>query len=103
MPSVLIVDDEPSVLRLLSLVLRSAEFQIRTAEDGAAALDLLKDWRPDIVLADVRMPGIDGVELARRVKSSPELAAMPFLLMSAMKEPREHRADGFLAKPLDVD
>ena len=103
MPSVLVVDDEPAILRIVTISLRTLGFETYAAPDAETALDLLTSVRPDIIVADVRLPGIDGAELARRVKSNAELSSVPVLLMSSFGEPARHEGDGFLAKPFDLD
>lgn len=103
MTAALIVDDEPAILRLVAMVLRELGFETLTATDAETAAQLLKSSQPDLVVTDVRLPGISGVELARRIKASRRLANTPVLLMSAFAEPPEHDGDGFIAKPFDID
>jgi CheY-like chemotaxis protein len=99
----LVVEDEPAVRRLVSIVLEELGCRVLTAPDAEAALELLATARPDLVLADVRLPGMDGIELARRLKRAPHLARVPVLLMSACGEPPHHDGDGFLPKPFDLE
>jgi two-component system phosphate regulon response regulator PhoB len=73
MTAALIVDDEPAILRLVAMVLRELGFETLTATDAETAAQLLKSSRPDLVVTDVRLPGISGVELARRIKASRRL------------------------------
>ena len=75
----------------------------RTAPDGEAGLELLSAEKPDYLIVDVRLPGIDGLEVARRVKSDPNLASIQILMISAYGEPQGHVADAFLGKPFDID
>lgn len=99
----LVVDDEPAILRLVAVVLRDLGCDTLTAADAEAALTLLEDQHPDVVISDVKLPGMDGVELARRIKSNGDDGKTPVLLMSAFGEPRNHPGDAFLAKPFDID
>ena len=99
----LIVDDEPAILRLVSIVLRDLGCETVVAPNAEAALELLQDVSPDLMIADVRLPGVDGVELTRAVKANENFSSMPVLLMSAYGEPRGHSGDDFLAKPFDID
>jgi CheY-like chemotaxis protein len=99
----LVVDDEPAILRLVAVVLRDLGCDTLTAPDAESALDLVQDAHPDIVITDVKLPRMDGLELARRIKSDDEAAETPVLLMSAFGEPRDHAGDGFLPKPFDID
>ena len=99
----LVVDDEPAILRLVSIVLEDLGCQALAAPNAEAALEVLHDAVPDLMIADVKLPGVDGVELTRAVKSNETLSSMPVLLMSAYGEPRGHVGDGFIAKPFDID
>jgi two-component system, OmpR family, phosphate regulon response regulator PhoB len=102
MTAALIVDDEPAILRLVAMVLRELGFETLTAPDAETASQLLKSSKPDLVVTDVRLPGISGIELAKRIKSSKRLRKVPVLLMSAFAEPPAHAGDGFIAKPFDI-
>jgi len=95
----LVVDDEPAILRLVAVVLRDLGCETLTAVNAESALEIAEKTNPDFVISDVKLPGMDGVELARRLKSRKK----PVLLMSAFGEPRKHDGDGFLAKPFDID
>ena len=98
----LVVDDEPAILRLVAVVLRDLGCDTVTAPDAESALGLVKRVHPDVVISDVKLPGMDGLELARCIKANGE-AGTPVLLMSAFGEPRSHAGDAFLAKPFDID
>jgi CheY-like chemotaxis protein len=99
---ILIVDDELSFLRTVATALRSSGFETIIASDAEMALALLKSLRPDAMLIDVQLPGIDGVELARRVKDDEQHKDVPVILMSAYGRPVEY-GNGFIAKPFDLD
>lgn len=101
---VLLIDDSEISLHLTAAELNRAGFDVRTSatvEDFDATLG---EWRPDIILTDVRMPGISGVELCRLLKSRYETAHVPVVLFSALPPgeleglARECEADGFLSK-----
>jgi PAS domain S-box-containing protein len=108
-PRVLIVDDEPNnrgwLVDLLSLI----GFATREAEDGATAIQLWQEWKPDLILMDIRMPGIDGIEATRRIKqhSNGMGTIIMALTASAMHEDRalvmESGVDDFLSKPCQED
>jgi len=102
-PVCLVIDDEPSILRLVALVLEDLGCEALQAADAETAERILASTRPAFIITDVRLPGIDGLELARRVKARTELSDTPVLLMSAFGEPRGHPGDAFLAKPFDID
>ncbi len=99
----MIVEDEPAIRRLVSVVLQDMGCDTLAAGDAETALRMLKTERPDVILTDVRLPGISGVELTQQIKADESLADTPVLLMSAYGEPNGHKGDGFLAKPFDID
>jgi CheY-like chemotaxis protein/DNA-binding CsgD family transcriptional regulator len=83
---VMIVDDTPGNLALLSDTLSEAGYRVLVATDGLSALEQVHYLKPDIILLDVMMPGIDGFETCNRLKSDPETAAIPVLFMTALNE-----------------
>jgi len=95
---ILIVDDEPDVRFLLKIAFEAAGHLIIEAHHGAAALDRVKDSRPDLVVTDVMMPVLDGHELIRRLRADPETAAIPILVLSS-RATASSGADAALAKP----
>ena len=66
---VLVVDDEPQITRVLRTVLSSQGYQVRTAAEGEAAMSNFNEWRPELVITDLYMPHMDGVELCRRIRA----------------------------------
>jgi CheY-like chemotaxis protein len=103
MRSVLVIDDEPTILRLVRAILDGLGYETHTALDAESALALVRTVRPTLIITDVVLPGMDGSEFVRHIKSDPELSSIPILLMSAYREPDNHQADGFIAKPFDID
>jgi two-component system, OmpR family, KDP operon response regulator KdpE len=105
-PSILVVDDEPHVLEALSTILEGRGYRVRVAPNGLMALDEIAAERPDVVLLDLAMPGLDGVEVCRRVRS---YSRVPILVLSALSdEPRKVRAldvgaDDYVTKPFGVE
>jgi DNA-binding response OmpR family regulator len=83
---VLVVDDSPALVTLLGGVLRGAGYQVRAATDGGRALALAAAQPPELVLLDLRMPGMDGYEVCRRLKEAPGTAAVPVIVISALEE-----------------
>ena len=107
--NVLVVDDNPDAAESLALVLGQAGHAVRVAGDGLAALDAARETRPEVVLLDLGMPGMNGFEAARRLREDP--AARPALLVavtgwSSDDDRRRTRAAGFahhLTKPADPE
>ncbi len=106
---VLVVDDEPSVRKLLQRYLGDHGYDVATAEDGTAGWDAARDGGLDLILSDVAMPGMDGYELVRTVRRNPATAAIPVILLSAhrgsddMVEGYRSGADDYVAKPVDME
>lgn len=80
---IVIVDDEPAILELIGDILEEEGFVVLTASSGAAALQLIRKRPVALVLTDMMMPNITGLELARRLRSDPATASIPLILMSA--------------------
>jgi CheY-like chemotaxis protein len=106
MKTILVVDDEPDILGALELFLEMEGYRVMTASDGQEAITKLADVRPDLVLSDVMMPFLNGIELLQHVKSDRGLQNIPVVLMSAGR-PAGWKCgatgDAFLPKPLDLD
>jgi signal transduction histidine kinase len=106
-PTVLIVEDNPDLQQYVQETL-GADFRVLTASNGEEALSILRAHEPDVILSDVMMPGMDGLELLRRIKSHPVWKFIPVILLTA-KVAREERlagldegADDYLTKPFDA-
>ena len=97
---VLIVDDQPDNLQLLHDALDEAGHTVLVATDGLSAIARARQASPDIVLLDALMPGIDGFEVARRLKAGPDTAAIPIIFMTALTE-TEHVVAAFAAGGVD--
>ncbi len=104
MKKVLIVDDEPEVVELISIVLDRDDLQLLEAYDGDDALEIVQAERPDLMITDLMMPGLDGIELCRRVKADPVSSGMMIITMSARRElyAEDCGADEFIRKPFDI-
>jgi CheY-like chemotaxis protein len=102
---VLVVDDDPLILEVLQTVLDLEEFEVTTVRDGETALAALAEHRPDVVVCDVMMPGIDGLEVCRRIKQDPETRDLPVVLLTARDRAEDRAAgeaagcDAYLIKP----
>lgn len=97
---ILIVDDTPDNLALLSDALDEAGYMVLVALDGNSALNRIQRRRPDLILLDAMMPGLDGFETCRRIKAQPETANIPVLFMTALTD-SEHVVKGFEAGAID--
>lgn len=107
MSTVLIVDDEPSARETLIAMLESEDLRLELANDGFQALQMIGQVHPDLILLDVMMPGMDGFEVCRRIRSTPQFAEVPILILTALDDRGsllqgiESGADDFLTKPVD--
>jgi two-component system KDP operon response regulator KdpE len=103
---VLVVDDEPQIIRVLKTILLSEGYQVRTADEGPAALTSLDEWRPHLVVTDLCMPHMDGVELCRRIRAVSEV---PIIVLSvranepAKVDALDAGADDYVTKPFGAD
>ena len=84
--NILIVDDQPANIRVLSTMLSSQNYKVRKSVDGKSALSAIQLKAPDLILLDIKMPGIDGYEVCSTVKSDPETADIPIIFISALHE-----------------
>src|ERR1017187_1379838 len=106
--TVLIVDDAPVNLKLTGILLRKEGYKVHTAADAEEALKLLRDFRPDLMLVDIQMPGMDGLELTRRIKRNPLTRDIVVVALTAcaMKEDEQKAlaagCSGFITKPIDT-
>ncbi len=87
--TILICDDEPHVTQLMGLTLGDAGFRVREAADGRKALELALAEPPDLVITDFQMPRMNGIELARHLRSRPETMRVPVIMLTS----RSHRID----------
>jgi two-component system cell cycle response regulator len=83
MARVLVIDDEPDVVRLIMKVLTSRQHVVQIARDGASALARVRHEPPDVILLDSDLPKIDGAEVCRRLKTDPTTAAIPIVMMTS--------------------
>jgi DNA-binding NarL/FixJ family response regulator len=105
----LVVDDEPNLRLAVAAVLRGEGFEVTTARNAREALMQVAASLPDLIVSDVRMPGMDGFQLARQLRSSPQTALVPIVFLTA-KDETEDRVEGFrsgvdvyLTKPFEPD
>lgn len=104
----LVVDDNPDMTDMLKFEL-AEDFDVITASDGNEALKILKDANPSIILTDLMMPGMDGIELCRRLKSNPQTVSIPIIILTAKHdmgvkiEGLTIGADDYITKPFNLD
>ena len=105
-PRILVVDDEPQLTRVLRTGLTSRGYDVRTAADGLSAFDTFNDWHPDLVITDLGMPNMNGIELCRRLRA---FSQVPIIVLSAKGEEQtkvealDTGADDFVTKPFGID
>ena len=105
----LVVDDEPNLLRAVAACLRAEGYEVTTARSGAEALVRLAETVPDLIVSDIRMPGMDGYQLARQLRASSRTSLVPVVFLTA-KDETSDRVEGFrsgvdayLTKPFEPD
>ena len=103
MKRILIVEDDPNLRVVIRMVLERVGYEVTEARHGVAALELIDGGAPDLVIADMRMPLMDGVELMDRIRSKPETASLPIVLLSGLQvDDRAWRlATAVVAKPFE--
>ncbi|MBA3813486.1 MAG: response regulator [Alphaproteobacteria bacterium] len=105
---ILIVEDNPSNLKLVKILLTVEGYEIQTATNAEEAIELLKTFRPRLILMDLQLPGMDGLELTRKLKSDPKFHKVIIIALTAyaMKRDEEKASaagcDGYITKPIDV-
>src|ERR1044071_7583675 len=105
----LVVDDEPNLLRAVAACLKSEGYDVSTARSGRDVLVSLAESIPDLIISDVKMPGMDGHALVHRIRASPRTALIPVIFLTA-KDQKEDRVEGFrtgvdayITKPFEPD
>ena len=106
---ILIVDDNPANLKLARVLLTSCGYDARTAPDAEQALKGLETFRPRLILMDIQLPGMDGLELTRRLKSSPRTKGIIVIALTAYamrgdeERARAAGCDDYISKPIDIE
>ncbi|MFC1522289.1 PleD family two-component system response regulator [Elusimicrobiota bacterium] len=105
---ILIVDDEPGVVAVLGRLFRRNGYETIFADNGKEALEIIENDRPDMVLLDLMLPGLSGIEICRRVRGNPLICHIPILMITGLSEPEEQAqclragADDFVIKPFSL-
>jgi two-component system KDP operon response regulator KdpE len=103
---ILVVDDEPQITRVLRHSLTAHRYDVRTSADGVSALDTFRDWHPDLVITDLQMPEMDGIEFCREIR---KFSQIPIIVLSVRGEERtkvqalDAGADDYVTKPFGID
>lgn len=106
--SILVVEDNDDLQILFRLVLESEGYEVAIADNGKDAIRLLEEMQPQLVLMDIMMPGVSGIEVSRSIKQQQSYKTLPILLVSAVDRLKEQQlnysqANGVLYKPFDLD
>lgn len=107
MTKIMVVEDEPNLRKLLEVIIGKEGYQVMTLDDGEAALERLDSFRPDLIISDIMMPRLDGLELCRKIRAMPQHQNIPVLLLTAKDAPTDkyqgfrEGADDYVVKPFD--
>jgi len=107
MPYILAVDDEPNIVRLIQVNLERKGYEVGTASNGAKALAMIKQRRPELLISDVMMPEMDGFALLAALRRDPEYADLPIIMLTAKAQEQDvvtgysWGADMYLTKPFN--
>src|SRR6202050_955175 len=105
-PRILVVDDEPQITRVLRTSLSAQGYDIRIANSGEMALEIMKDWSPNLIITDLSMPSVDGVQLCRTVRA---VSQVPIVVLSVRDKEQQKvealdaRADDYVTKPFGMN
>ena len=105
---ILIVDDNPTNLKLVTYLVKSHGYEVDTASDATSALERIRAHKPRLILLDLQLPGIDGVELTRRIKAEPTtrdivvIAVTAYAMKGDEERAREAGCDDYVTKPIDT-
>jgi two-component system, cell cycle response regulator DivK len=106
--SILIIDDNPMNVKLVQTLLEHAHYEVQVATNAEDALDLLQSWHPRLILMDIQLPAMDGLELTRRLKADPAtqdiliVALTAYAMKGDAERITEAGCDGYIAKPIDI-
>jgi DNA-binding response OmpR family regulator len=106
---VLIVDDEPNIIVPLEFLMKQNNYDVQTAQTGEIAMDLISDWKPDLILLDIMLPGMDGYEVCQKIRQKKEFRQTKIVFLSAMARSIDIAkgmglaADDYITKPFAID
>jgi CheY-like chemotaxis protein len=106
---IVLIDDDKTTLQILESVLVRNGYRVFSARDGQTGLDLAKQEKPDVLISDMLLPKVHGIDVCKRIKSDPEMSGTSVILMTGVykkavfkQETRDAGADAFLEKPIDT-
>jgi len=105
---ILIVDDEPNIVVPLEFLMEQNNFEVKVAESGEQALEAIEDFKPDLILLDIMLPGMDGYEVCQKVRQNPQLQQTKIIFLSAMARTIDIAkgmglsADSYITKPFSI-
>jgi DNA-binding response OmpR family regulator len=105
---VLVVDDDPQIRKILTRMLAPAIYEIRSADDGFSALQSVREWNPDLVILDIMMPGMSGIEVCRQIREEKPQQDLQILMLSAKDSQAdriralEYGANDYVTKPFHI-
>ena len=106
--AIIIVDDNPTNLKLVKVLLLKEGYQVQTAADAEEAMKLIEQSKPRLILMDIQLPGMDGLELTRRLKADPATKGIKILALTAFamkgddEKAKAAGCDGYISKPIDT-
>lgn len=106
---ILTVDDSPTMRRMIEMTVKTGGYDVVEAADGQAALELLKGCSVDLVISDINMPNLNGIELTRALRANPKFAKTPIILLTTESDPEKKAegksagATGWIVKPFKQD
>lgn len=108
MSKILVIDDDNDLLEVMHSLLSNKGFEVETDSNWESALDKIGAFKPQLIILDVFLSGIDGLEICKKLKSQPETRQIPILIFSAYprvaeKAIYEYEADDFIAKPFELN
>lgn len=109
MTKILIIEDEAKIARFIELELQHEGYEVQTAGDGNGGLQAAQSWQPDLLVLDLMLPGISGIEVCRRLRAGAETASMPILMLTAKDDVSDKvmgldmGADDYMTKPFAIE
>lgn len=106
---ILIVDDEPNIIVPLEFLMKQNNYDVQTAPTGEKALDLISSWKPDLILLDIMLPGMDGYEVCQKIRQEKKFNQIKIVFLSAMARSIDIAkgmglsADDYITKPFAID